>query len=133
MIPKRVIFCQLWDKYNMVRKLLILILILVFFGVFYGLYQQIDNSLGAGNRLKEAKDEVEKLKSENTNLKNQLKNIQSLTFLEKTARDRLLLSKPNETIVIINQKRIDEYLASGSATTKEVVPYWRGWLNLFLN
>jgi cell division protein FtsL len=115
----------------MPKKISILLVIIFAIGLFYGLIQQIYNSAGAGNRLSQTQIEVDKLKEENTKLKNELNSLQNLSYIETIARDKLLLSRPNETVVIINPKRIEEYLASQSAQPKEVLPNWRGWLKLF--
>lgn len=115
----------------MIKKIGISTLILISLGVIYGLISQIYISLGAGHRLVEAQHEVNELEKENQRLKLQLQSEQTLSFIEKNARDKLLLARPGETIVIINPKKVEEVIASQSARVKQVMSNWQGWLKLF--
>src|SRR3989344_5322678 len=52
-------------------------------------------------RLVDAKSQVEKLKAEQLELKQQLEIVESEAFVEQQIRDELMLAKEGETIVVI--------------------------------
>lgn len=68
---------------------------------------------------------------EHNDLQKQLAQVKSPQFLEKEARDKLLLVKPGESDVLIDQTLLT---ATSSATKKEIEkPYWQQWLDVFFH
>jgi cell division protein FtsB len=71
-------------------------------------------------------------KNENQELKKEITQVNQPQFLETQARDKLLLTKPGESVVIMPR---DELGASTEATPKQVDmrPNWKKWWDIFFN
>lgn len=79
--------------------------------------------------LTNAKLQLQQEKQENLHLKKEFAEVKSPQFLDKEARDKLLLVKPGESEVLIDQNLLQ---ASSSAAKKEAEkPYWQQWIDLF--
>lgn len=87
----------------------------------YSLWQKRDLVTNAQKELKHQKLENQRLKSE-------LSYIESKEFIEKEARDKLLLVKPGEELVIISDELIKK---NKEEKGKENDPNWKKWLQLF--
>ncbi len=75
-----------------------------------------------------AQAQLEAEKRENARLKAQLKSAQNSQFIEEEARNKLLLVKPGEQIVIIPH----DLVSSDSSKLKEDKrPNWQKWWDLF--
>lgn len=93
---------------------------------------------------KEVESEIQRLKNENSALtenKNELNNLinyyQDKNFLEKEARRRLNLQKPDEKAVVVIDKRESKKLPANAASAapnifeaKKSLPNIYKWLNL---
>lgn len=113
------------------KKVIIVVLLILFCLIIYLLGQQLANSLQADYRLDREMDKFARLQRENQQLRNQLKEVQSLRFLEEQARDKLNLSRVGETIIIIPQEQIEQVLKEAQKTEEIKLPNWQGWLKLF--
>ncbi|HVA96173.1 MAG TPA: septum formation initiator family protein [Candidatus Acidoferrales bacterium] len=71
-------------------------------------------------------------KKENKELKKEIAQVNQPQFVETQARDKLLLAKPGEGIVILPK---DQFAASSSASQKSVDtrPNWKKWWDVFFN
>lgn len=102
--------------------------------ISYYLITQIFSAFKASDRLTEAVDKVHLLEIKNKELKQQLKDVTSLEFIEKEARDKLGLVKEGETIVVIPDERIAKILGLSDQIPQQArLPNWKGWLKLFFN
>ncbi len=99
----------------------------------YSLTKQINESIKVGERLQSAADDVNKLQETNRHLKEQLSSVEQPEFVEKTARNKLNMAKPGETIVLIPQEAINQVLeAEKPPEIPPIVPNWQKWLRLFM-
>ncbi len=87
--------------------------------------------------IEDAQIRVEEDIKNNTKLNRELIEIQSPEFIEKQAREKLNMSRPKETVVVI-PKELIEQTASQTATYSasffnrpEEIPNWKKWWNLF--
>lgn len=71
---------------------------------------------------------VAQLKEENNRRQSEARYAQTPQFIEKEAREKLNLVKPDETVVIIPQNVLREATASAEVTP---IPNWQQWLRLF--
>lgn len=117
----------------MPKKITITIFILITGFVLFSLGKQIIFALNAGDRLDSAVEEVSNLQKENKELQKQLELVQSVDFLEEVARNKLNLTKPNETIIIIPQEEISKILSTERKVKEPKLANWQGWLKLFFN
>lgn len=76
------------------------------------------------------KEKVDKLARENKRLQGEYGYVQTDEFVEKQAREKLKLVKPNETVVVIPESVLRA--ATASATPTPVPPNWVQWMRLFL-
>lgn len=114
----------------MKRKIKVILVILVVLLVVYNLINQILGAFKSSDRLSSAVEKVYSLEAKNKELKGKLAQIKSPAFIEQQARDKLGLSKPGETVVIIPEQKLKEILGiSQSAQIR--FPNWKGWLKLF--
>jgi cell division protein FtsB len=109
---------------SIVLVLIVVVLILV------GLFKQINNALLAEQRLNQAVEEVAKLQDKNKGLKNKLLEVQSQDYIETIARDKLGLSRPNETVVVIPKESLNRVLGLNTKIEEIKLPNWQGWLKL---
>lgn len=115
----------------MVRKIGYLAVLAVMIFLVYNLSQQIYQSLRAGSRMDREAEELSGLQKKNAELKQRLFEVETLQFIEKEARDKLNLSRPNETVVVIPEDEINKVLESWQEKKIVEVPNWQGWLKLF--
>lgn len=85
--------------------------------------------LQKGNEVEKAQVKLEKVLAEKKVLESELDYAQSNSFIEKEARDKLGMSKPGETNVIL-PPNLDELMKPKPIPTPEL-PNWKLWLNLF--
>lgn len=116
----------------MVKKISLIVIFALILGLFYGLGKQFYTSLRSGQRLDQEIDSLTKLQAKNTELKKRLVEIGQVQFIEQQARDKLNLSRPGETVVIIPQAELDKVLGLQQEVKQAVGPYWQGWLKLFI-
>lgn len=76
-----------------------------------------------------AKARVEDLRAENNRLRGQLEYTKTDEFVEKEAREKLKLVKPDETVVMIPDSVLKAATASASPTPPP--PNWEQWMRLF--
>lgn len=67
-------------------------------------------------------------KQENERLKSELSYVQTQEFVEKEARDKLFMTKPNESVVLGSE---DAQKNDSSATKEATKPNWKKWAELF--
>ncbi len=113
-------------------KILIFITLVVFSIIlFIGLIRQISNALQASSRLDQAVEEINKLQDQNNKLKKSYAETKSYDFIEEVARNKLNLSKPNETVVFIQQSDLEKVLAAEQPKIEPKLTNWQGWIRLF--
>lgn len=71
---------------------------------------------------------VSQLKEENNRRQSEARYVETPQFIEKEAREKLNLVKPDETLVIIPQNVLKEATAPAEVTP---IPNWQQWLRLF--
>lgn len=81
----------------------------------------------AGDKVKISQESLAKLHQENKKLKEELQVTKNPLFIEKTAREKLNMSKPEEEIVVIPQ----ELIAVQKFAPAIDIPNWKKWINLF--
>ncbi len=88
----------------------------------YSLWQKQDLLITAQKQLKSEK-------KTNQTLKKQLVKVQSPHFLEEQARDRLLMVKPGEQLVVLPQISFEPTPSPQKKTQQK--PNWQKWYDLF--
>lgn len=115
----------------MLKKIGLILAIFITVFISYNLLSQILEALKSGERLSTEADSLYKLEAKNKELKKRLEEVKSTQFIEKEARNKLGLSKPGETIIVIPDEKIKEIL-QGSASAQETrLPNPLGWWKLF--
>lgn len=109
-----------------------IIILLVIIAIF-NLIRQISDALQASNRLDQAVNGLSKAQAENQALKDQLAQTKQYDFIEKEARNKLNLARPNETVVVVPQSAIDQVLNAEKVVPVVKIPYWQGWLKLIFH
>ena len=122
------------------RRLYQITIIVVSLFVINGLSRNLVELWQQKMRLKRAADEVVQLKLKEEELKKQLEYYQSDEYVEKIARDKLLLAKPGETILLlpqpngnnpINQFPISTNNPMDTETNQVNLSNWQKWAKLF--
>lgn len=108
------------------KKLIFAVFFIAFLLVVHNLVQNIYSLWQQQNVVTEAKEELLRVKKENTELKAQLSVVGEEGFSEREARDKLLLVKPGEKIVLLPPQQNQE--TKGEADSS---PAWRQWVELF--
>ncbi|MCL5411787.1 MAG: septum formation initiator family protein [Patescibacteria group bacterium] len=104
--------------------------VLIILGIFLviSLARGVWDSYRSGSRLGESESKLAALKNENDKLKKEISFRQSDYFIEKEAREKLNLGKPNETAVALPESNS----AKESPKAPLEIQNWRKWSNLFL-
>lgn len=90
--------------------------------------------LGKDDAIDEARARVEELKTEQAELIELQKEVNSPEFVEREARDRLGLGKEGEVVVILPSEDVLKDLAPPLAELEEYPeedPIWRRWAKMF--
>lgn len=90
----------------------------------YGLWQKHD-------LLTQAEGDLAKKKQENSRLKQQLTIVESASFVEQEARNKLFMQKPGESRVIVDRRLIDAVAGVKTEAKKDNRPNWQQWWELF--
>lgn len=117
----------------MPRIVTIIVIIIVALVILLGLARQINDAITSASRLDQAAEEVNQLQEKNRNLKNELSQVQKYETIEKIARDKLNLTKPDETVIVVPDELIDKVLAVQKPVEEVRLPNWQGWLKLFFH
>lgn len=90
--------------------------------------------LSAKNRITDAEEQVEELEEERVKLEEQLKLVETDEFVEREARDKLLLAKEGEVVVLLPEEiAVQEgpaFVESSGEARKELAN-WEKWARLF--
>lgn len=78
--------------------------------------------------VKERREELEQVVTENKELEKRLAEVQGLEHIERVARDKLGMVKEGETVVILPRTQNSEL--NDQAKTEEI-PNWKKWWRLF--
>lgn len=106
------------------------IVVFVIFALF-NLGRSIQDAFVSGERLNQAGVELQSIQEENRNLKKQLLSETTPDFIESQAREKLNLSKNNETIYVIDPNLLTKYMESTPSPTPVPLPNYQAWLKLF--
>lgn len=111
------------------KRIIFFAIILILFFVILQLISSIYTLWHKQDVLTNAQKQLQQEKQENTKLKQQLVQVNSPEFVEKEARDKLLMVKPGESEVLIDQNLLK---ASESASrNEEEKTYWQQWFEIF--
>ena len=102
--------------------------------VISSLVQGLFSIKRSNDKIEEEKKKVAREQERNEELKKQIKEVNSQSFTEQIARDKLGLAKPGETVLILPDKEVLRRLAPKIEEEEEVLPdpNWKKWLKLFL-
>jgi len=113
------------------RKIFFFAIILASIFIINNFVHSIYNLWQKNNLISNAKQELDKEKRENKELKKKLSEVKSDDFLEKEIRDRLFLAKPEEEIVFLPKNYLS---ATESGKTQiDTRTNWQKWWDLFFN
>lgn len=120
----------------MKRRLYQFTIIIVSLFVIQGMSRNLLELWQQRQRLARTKRELLELEQKELDLKRQLVYYQSDEYIEKIARDKLLWSKEDESIIILPkdaaQEPSEDLLFLTSQRESETnIPNWRKWLKLF--
>lgn len=115
----------------MLNKLAIIGGVLLIIVICYSLAKQTYDSLQVESRMDAETEKLISLQRQNSDLKKQLEEVQSIGFIESGARDRLNFARTNETVVIISQEKLQKVLGVAVSKKEEISANWQGWLKLF--
>jgi cell division protein FtsB len=111
---------------------LILRIVLFIVGLFiiFGLSRSLFDLWHRRDIVVERKNALEAVEAENLRLKKDLEESQTPEFIEKQAREKLNLAKPDEVVVIVAKATVSGTFVQGAGKGDEK-PSWRVWWELF--
>lgn len=109
----------------MKRKLAYLLGIFISSVMALNFAQAIVGTLRSSRRLSDLQAEVQKKREELVELKNVLAYRESDEFVEKEARDKLMMIKPRETLVVVGEKRGEKGTSKSEILEKTNPEKWR--------
>ena len=116
-----------------VQKLSSVLIIMLFIGLTLSLYRSITRMDSADQGIEEAQERVNKLKEENRELEDKLKEVRNIENIEKQLRDKLGLAKEGEIVIVLPEDEVLRKLAPKIEEEVEVLPdpNWKKWMKLF--
>src|SRR3989337_2335861 len=89
--------------------------------------------LSSRERIAKEQAEVAQLEGEQQDLASELNQVMSDEFVEKEAREKLLLSKPGETVVLLppDEHAGEKDSSQNSQDSEEKFANWEKWAQLF--
>ncbi len=117
-----------------IKSILQWMVIIVALILGFSLVKSITKIVGSDSKIADAAQKVNQLKRENERLSNELKNVQSVQFIEGEARDKLGLAKKGEIVVVLPDASTLRILAPHETEEQKTLPdpVWRKWLKLFM-
>ncbi len=113
------------------RKITLILIVIFFIFVIQNLLHSIYGLWQKKELLVNARSEVESAKKENSALREQIAAVKNPAFIEKQARDKLLLVRPGEQIVVASDKLI-VHNEGGTIKESEKKSNPELWLELFI-
>jgi cell division protein FtsB len=117
----------------MLRKAVIFAIVFLIFFFLMGIGRQVYNALGSAKRMDAAADNFAALQKKNQELKKQLAQSQSSTFIEEQARDKLNMARDGETVVIIAPEEVERIMRLYNPPQEPQIPNWQRWYNLIFH
>jgi cell division protein FtsB len=114
------------------RKIAFFIIIVVLLLTINNLIHSIYSIWQKQDLIIQAQKNLAAEKEENQKLKKNISQVNQPQFVESEARDKLLLAKPGEGIVILPK----DHFATKSSSTQKIVdirPNWQKWLDTFFH
>ena len=99
--------------------------------ILIGLGKQIASAIQSSKRLDSEADQVNKLQIQNRQLKDRLAEVQKYDFIEQTARDKLDLSQPGDTVIVVPPEAVSKALEADKPIPEVKTSNWDGWMHLF--
>jgi cell division protein FtsB len=90
--------------------------------------------LSARERIAKEQEEVTRLEEEQQELASELEYVSSEEFVEREAREKLLMSKPGEVVVLLPEEdgeKEEPASYEGSGEAKKELANWEKWIQLF--
>lgn len=109
------------------KKVGIFFLIVILLFTINNLVHSIYSLWQKQEHLVKARQELTKAKKENRRLQDQERIVSNPQFVEEEARNKLLLTKPGEQIVILPEKKVEKK----NVRPKQAPANWQQWLALF--
>ena len=107
----------------------------LFLFVIWSLSKNLFELTQLDERLIRAQEEMTILKQQNNQLQAQAEDLNSHDFKEAAIRNKLGLSKPGETVVILPLGELEDATSSSTGinpTSVDSLAVWQRWLVLFL-
>ena len=129
-----------WSFFDIIklmrRRLYQIAVILASLFIIQGLSRGLIELSAQDRRVGKAKQELAKLTEQERELRKQLEYFQSDEYVEKIARDKLLLAKPGETVLLLPKEEKNSDLRSSSFGLRPLpsetdLPNWQKWAKLF--
>ncbi len=116
------------------RRLYQLAVILVCLFIIQGLSRGLIELSAQERRLGRAQSDLKNLKQKEVELKQQLEYFRSDEYVEKIARDKLLMAKPGETVLILPKETKNSVFSIQNSeldNPADDLPNWQKWAKLF--
>lgn len=115
------------------KKLSSIFLVVLFIALALSLYRSISRTSTVNIGIEEAQERVDKLKEENQELEEKIKEVRDIDFVEKQLRDKLGLAKEGEIVIVLPEDEVLRKLAPEIQEEEEVLPdpNWKKWAKLF--
>lgn len=117
-------------KVNAMKKIAFFVLIVLLLFAINNLVHSIFTLWHKQELMTKAQNELKKVKKENTELAKQIKKIEDPQFVEQEARNKLLLARPGEQI-LVPPKNLAPSTKPKEIKQPEKKQNWQEWLGLF--
>jgi cell division protein FtsB len=115
------------------KRLFFLLAVIVGTYLIIVLSRDLLEVLSARKRITQVEKEVVGLKEENLKLREELKWVEKPEFVEKKARDKLLLGKEGEVVVVLPEEidRIQAGISDREVEEEKELENWEKWAQVF--
>ena len=114
------------------KKIAYFIIIIIFLLAINNLVHSIYSIWQKQDLIVQAQKNLTAEKKENAQLKNEISQVNQPQFIETQARDKLLLTKPGESIILLPK---NQFATSSSSSSKlvDTRPNWKKWWDVFFS
>lgn len=114
----------------MKRRLYQITIIIVSLFIIQGFSRNLVELWQQKQRLGKAKDELARLEQQEADVQKKLAYYQSDEYVEKIAREKLLLGKADETVIVV-PTTYQQDNQNEEPPKKSLIPWWKSWLKRF--
>lgn len=113
-----------------IKKIAFFVILIISFVIINNLVHSIFTLWQKKHLVDDIRQEVDKQRKVNQDLKQKLNYTKRPQFVEEEARNKLFMAKPGEGVIVLSQKDLETTI-SAKPKPRDTRPNWKKWWDLF--